>query len=433
MRKAQLIAGQISLAFSSFIILFAALMCAMHPAVALADDAPENTGNLAPGALTPDEPEQPAIEAISLYRLYNGFSGEHFYTTSEKEKDHLAEIGWFYEGVGWQAPKTSNAPVYRLYNPNAGDHHYTISAEERDKLIKVGWNDEGIGWYSDDAKTIPVYRQYNPHAKTGTHNFTYSQTENDNLVKVGWRAEGTSWHACGPGESDSLSWFSRTHLYALASCIGSSSAVTPGYNTTIDDAKLNRLKKLVATDVPIAFVGINARTGKSVACNADMRFYGASTIKAPYIAALCKYDAPNINSWIGTMEDIIRWSSNEGFNSLVAAYGTFYESAFARESTFQIRYPYEGAYVDLTPRELVKLWITIRSFIISADKNSGLFRSLFDHDYYKEGWMYDGDLGGQVYHVGGISGDMVYAIMTRYQYEDSEVWAIKDAMAAAIR
>lgn len=53
---------------------------------------------------------------ISMYRLYNPNSGEHFYTASEKEKDHLNSIGWNYEGIGWTAPEKSNTPVYRLYN-----------------------------------------------------------------------------------------------------------------------------------------------------------------------------------------------------------------------------------------------------------------------------------------------------------------------------
>jgi len=61
----------------------------------------------------------------------------------------------------------SKTPVYRLYNKNVGDHHYTTSEKERDHLVKVGWRDEGIGWYSDDSKRTPVYRQYNPRAVTG--------------------------------------------------------------------------------------------------------------------------------------------------------------------------------------------------------------------------------------------------------------------------
>jgi surface antigen len=131
----------------------------------------------------------------AMYRLYNPYSGEHFYTSSVNEVCMLVVEGWQYEGAGWVAPATSSTPVYRLYNPYAGDHHYTTSSFERDHLIDVGWNDEGIGWYSDDTRSVPVYRQYNPYAEVGTHNYTTSAYERDSLVGIGWRDEGVGWYA----------------------------------------------------------------------------------------------------------------------------------------------------------------------------------------------------------------------------------------------
>ena len=129
-----------------------------------------------------------------MHRLYNPNSGEHFYTASDHERDHLVSVGWRSEGEGWVAPAKSSTPVYRLYNPNAGDHHYTMSRGERDWLVGKGWRYEGIGWYSSDAKAVPLYRQYNPNARTGSHNFTTSRGEQAALVSKGWRAEGTAWY-----------------------------------------------------------------------------------------------------------------------------------------------------------------------------------------------------------------------------------------------
>ena len=129
-----------------------------------------------------------------MFRLYNPNSGEHFYTASVVERDHLISVGWNDEGTGWTAPENSSSPVYRLYNANAGDHHYTTSVVERDHLISVGWNDEGIGWYSDDAKAVPLYRQYNPNAIAGSHNYTTSTVERDHLISVGWNDEGIGWY-----------------------------------------------------------------------------------------------------------------------------------------------------------------------------------------------------------------------------------------------
>lgn len=130
----------------------------------------------------------------SMHRLYNPNSGEHFYTASDVERDHLVSVGWNSEGEGWIAPRKSTTPVYRLYNPNAGDHHYTTSAVEANSLISAGWNYENIGWYSDDARGVVLYREYNPNATAGSHNYTTSAGEHAMLTSVGWNDEGYAWY-----------------------------------------------------------------------------------------------------------------------------------------------------------------------------------------------------------------------------------------------
>ena len=376
---------------------------------------------------------QDQAEAVPMYRLYNGFTGEHFYTGDVSEKDSLVDAGWLYEGIGWQAPATSSIPVYRLYNPYAGDHHYTTSKKERDALVKAWWNDEGIGWYSDEQETIAVLRQYNPYAWSGTHNFTCSDDEKASLVTAGWKDEGVAWYAAGPGRQKFMTSFNKTHILALATCIGGNTSINTNAYAHVSDQNMQKLEQLLKGPTPVVFVAVNACTGACIARGADWRYYGASTIKAPFIAALCKYNAPGIGSWKNTMYSVITWSSNEGFDSLVAAYGTMYERMFASASAVNLQLPYGGGYADLTPRELCKLWVSIRDYICSYDVNSDMFRGLFGNGgYFKEGWMYSGMLGGQVYHVGGVKGNVVYAIMTRYQYRDSRVFQIRDAVVDAI-
>ena len=138
------------------------------------------------------------VETQSMYRLYNPNSGEHFYTANAGEKNHLANIGWIYEGIGWIAPKTSNYPVYRLYNGNGGEHHYTMNKAEKDMLVRAGWKCEGIGWYSADPKdsnSIPLLREYNPNAFANNHNYTTSKPEHNWLISLGWKDEGKAWYA----------------------------------------------------------------------------------------------------------------------------------------------------------------------------------------------------------------------------------------------
>ena len=139
------------------------------------------------------EPGPEPSEGQKMFRLYNPYSGEHFYTASAYERDALVGLGWHGEGVGWVAP-AEGAPVYRLYNSYAGDHHYTVSAFERDHLVELGWTDEGVGWYSAGENGVPVYRQYNPYARTGAHNYTTSEYEATALVELGWLYEGIGWY-----------------------------------------------------------------------------------------------------------------------------------------------------------------------------------------------------------------------------------------------
>ena len=132
---------------------------------------------------------------IPMFRLYNRWSYEHFYTNDTAERDKLISVGWTDEGVGWTAPAYGD-PVYRLYNSYApgGDHHYTMDKDEYDFLVSVGWTGEGIGWYSDPNQAVPVYREYNPYEFAHNHNYTADRAEHDHLISVGWNDEGIGWY-----------------------------------------------------------------------------------------------------------------------------------------------------------------------------------------------------------------------------------------------
>ena len=141
-------------------------------------------------------------ESVDLYRLYNPYTGEHFYTPDTNERDSLVKVGWKYEGVGWSAVTDEGDPVYRLYNPYApgGDHHYTIDKNEYDELQKLGWKGEGSSWESvtaHDMMGYRVYRLYNPNAATGAHHYTTDADEAKALAAAGWKDEGTGWFASG--------------------------------------------------------------------------------------------------------------------------------------------------------------------------------------------------------------------------------------------
>ena len=156
------------------------------------------------------------LTLITMHRLYNRRSGEHFYTSNTYERDVLVSRGWTYEGIAWKAPDTTQFPVYRMYNPKSKAHHYTMSENERDTLCGLGkfrgrgkgWNDEGIGWYSaqsadsiqqlspeEQNKYMPLHRLYNPkYPMVSAHHYTADEHEVSVLLTRGWVYEGIAWY-----------------------------------------------------------------------------------------------------------------------------------------------------------------------------------------------------------------------------------------------
>jgi len=138
------------------------------------------------------------LNYVSIYRMYNKNTGEHFYTVSSFERDSLVKSGWTYEGVGWNAP-TSGTPVYRIYNPNAkgGDHYYTTSKWEVEQTVKAGWKWDNNGQPAFYAGgNTNVYVEFNPNATAGgSHNYTVNKYEHENLLKNGWTYGAVAWKA----------------------------------------------------------------------------------------------------------------------------------------------------------------------------------------------------------------------------------------------
>ena len=331
-----------------------------------------------------------------------------------------------------QANSDETQDMYRLYNPNSGEHFYTASATEKDGLVAAGWNYEGVGWYSDDRKRRAVLRAYNPNAVTGTHHYTDTASERDGLVRAGWRNEGTGWYAAGAGRADSLP-LNFEHYKVILSTAATSGAVTVTRGNVAPAALSAINGYLVGNDTPIGFIALNARTGACITRNADMRIFGASAVKAPYTAALCKYNAPDLAGAYSAMYNAVTYSSNSDFYDLNGWYGKGYLATFASDCGIALDFKYSEAYADLTPRELCLLWTGIRDYLISNGPNVELHKSLYGNGaFFKDGWMYPGTWCGMMYHTGGIQGDVVYAIMTRYGKPSDVVTGLRDSLIAAL-
>ena len=133
----------------------------------------------------------------SMYRMYDPYSGEHFYTGSMEERQMLEANQWKYEGVGFTFPYSSGKPVYRLYDRNkTHEHLYTMDEAEKDALIAAGWEYEGIAFNSCPREEVPQYRLRNPNTTRGAYHFTASVEEKDMLIAAGWIYEGIGFYTC---------------------------------------------------------------------------------------------------------------------------------------------------------------------------------------------------------------------------------------------
>ena len=139
--------------------------------------------------------EEPQVG--TLYRLYNPYTHEHFFTAETVENDNLVRLGWKSEGgVGYIYKHAEKGGVYRLYNPTTGEHHYTMNEDEVAQCVKAGWKNEGVKWFSAQNKDVTLnklYSMYNPYEKKFYHHYTADAKEIAQMVKAGWRKEEVKW------------------------------------------------------------------------------------------------------------------------------------------------------------------------------------------------------------------------------------------------
>jgi hypothetical protein len=108
----------------------------------------------------------------NLYRLYNSSNGDHLYTTSEEERDRaVSRDGYHFERIECQifASRSSGSDIielFRLYKPANGNHFYTTSASERDRATTLGYIVEESDYFvlpvNSGFGTLPLLRLYNP-------------------------------------------------------------------------------------------------------------------------------------------------------------------------------------------------------------------------------------------------------------------------------
>ncbi len=141
---------------------------------------------IAPPSLAQNMPDR-----VSLYRLYNAQSNDHFYTSNYSESLAAANSGYRSEGVMGELETTqtsNNKSLFRLYSAQLNNHFYTASTEEVSAATGHGFRLEGvIGYMPSEATELQVYRLYN--SSNGDHFYTTNYSEGDRATSSGYTIE----------------------------------------------------------------------------------------------------------------------------------------------------------------------------------------------------------------------------------------------------
>lgn len=202
---------------------------------------------------------------------------------------------------------------------------------------------------------------------------------------------------------------------------------------------ISAIDRILGGGKSVGFVMIDVITGQGISYNADSFFYSASSIKGPYVAAINKYCPGGVTGWAADiMYPTIGISSNEGYVALRDAFGSW-PMAQLEYSVGDCAFPAARNYVDMTPRDLAKLWVSIYDyFYVNKNENSDWCSSLFTSPlnsfihwalgnesttYTKPGWISSGP-GYIARNDAGIvdspHGRYVLAVMsTAYGWDES--------------
>ncbi|MCB0304437.1 MAG: hypothetical protein KDI38_11725 [Calditrichaeota bacterium] len=105
---------------------------------------------------------------VPLYRLYKNADNDHFYCTTEEQRQVAAAQGYVEERIeGHVAAKPFIHPdmvnIYRLYSNEQKAHYYTSDGNDKDLKIIAGYNYEGIigfAYGTDTPERVALHRLY---------------------------------------------------------------------------------------------------------------------------------------------------------------------------------------------------------------------------------------------------------------------------------
>lgn len=126
----------------------------------------------------------------------------------------------------------------------------------------------------------------------------------------------------------------------------------------------------------VGFYMLDLYSGNGIYYNSNESFYGASTVKGPYVVSLNEKVPNSPNETGSTMRSCIKVSDNNAYVSLRNRYGNAPFASFASEAGCT-GLNTNRKYIDFTARQLAQLWVKNYQFFYSGKANSTFCRDLF--------------------------------------------------------
>lgn len=177
---------------------------------------------------------------------------------------------------------------------------------------------------------------------------------------------------------------------------------------SISPQALNRIQNAVSgftsRGYDVGFVLVDLNTGQGISYNNNKEFYCASTIKGPYVVCLNEMIPSSSATWGSVMRQTIAVSSNSGYASLRANFGSIQFRQWLNDAGCT-GVDASRNYPGLTPKELALMWMKSYDFFTSGQQNSQWCAQLFTNTlnssilntmgstyttYSKAGWISSG-------------------------------------------
>ncbi len=194
----------------------------------------------------------------------------------------------------------------------------------------------------------------------------------------------------------------------------------------------------------VSFIMVDLTTGAGVAYDPNRTVYGASCVKGPYIASVCRSHPGSVNGSVSSlMNSTAVYSDNNTYQSLRSRFGSGCLSSFSSYSGAGLKDV--STWLDFTPKQLAKLWVgSYWYFFKDTNSKSSFCRNLFTHPnksfirpavssatYTKAGWG-PFPKSGNIYNDAGIvmAGGRPYVvvIMSNGFFQDGKLRTLARAI-----